>query len=246
MTAKPVRRKAALALARRAAAVKPVRSGSDPYRGLVGGITALFEQARRTTARTVNAIMTATYWEVGRRIVEYEQYGKTRAEYGERLLERLAHDLTARFDRGFSFPNLNRFRQFYLAFPHDGILSTPSREFARTLATPSRRSRASGNGRTPGRSRRALLRTESAESTLAQVAARFPLPWSAYVRLLAVRNEHARHFYETEALRRKAPRRGSREDAAHAGAKGSREAAQVSPAAARNTAQALREPLPVV
>jgi hypothetical protein len=41
----------------------------------------------------------------------------------------------------------------------------------------------------------------SAESSLAQIAARFPLPWSAYVRLLAVRNVHARRFYETEALR---------------------------------------------
>jgi len=58
--------------------------------------TRLLEAARRVSARTVNAFMTATYWEIGRRIVEFEQGGKERAEYGETLLLRLSHDLTAR------------------------------------------------------------------------------------------------------------------------------------------------------
>ena len=52
-------------------------------------------------ARAVNAIMTATYWEIGRRIVEFEQGGEARAGYGEQLLERLADDLTQRLGRGF-------------------------------------------------------------------------------------------------------------------------------------------------
>jgi len=59
---------------------------------LVGGIGDLLEAARRTSARTLNALMTATYWEVGRRIVEFEQGGKLRAEYGEELLKQLSAD----------------------------------------------------------------------------------------------------------------------------------------------------------
>ena len=62
--------------------------GAPGYEGLVGEIGVLLEEARRTSARTVNAIMTTTYWEIGRRIVEYEQQGKARAEYGEALLAR--------------------------------------------------------------------------------------------------------------------------------------------------------------
>ena len=95
---------------------------------MIGGIAELLEASRRIAARTVNALMTATYWEIGRRIVEFEQRGKKRAEYGEELLQRLAQDLTARFGRGFSYPNVNKFRQFYLAFPSQRILSTPSIE----------------------------------------------------------------------------------------------------------------------
>ena len=100
---------------------------SEEYSGLIGGVAELLEAARRTAARTVNALMTATHWEIGRRIVEFEQRGKRRAEYGEELLQRLAQDLTVRFGRGFSYPNVNKFRQFYLAFPSPGILDTVNR-----------------------------------------------------------------------------------------------------------------------
>ncbi|HJW37343.1 MAG TPA: DUF1016 N-terminal domain-containing protein [Candidatus Udaeobacter sp.] len=52
---------------------------SEEYGGLIGGIAELLEASRHTAARTVNALMTATYWEIGRRIVEFEQRGKERA-----------------------------------------------------------------------------------------------------------------------------------------------------------------------
>ena len=91
------------------------------YSGLLGGIGELLEAARRASARTVNAFMTATYWEVGRRIVEFEQGGAKRAGYGEELLARLADDLTTQFGRGFSRQNLQRFRQFYLSQPTERI-----------------------------------------------------------------------------------------------------------------------------
>ena len=67
------------------------------YSGLVGGISELLDAARRISARTVNAFMTATYWEIGRRIVKFEQGGQKRAGYGEELLERLAVDLAAKY-----------------------------------------------------------------------------------------------------------------------------------------------------
>jgi len=60
----------------------------------------LLAEARRQSARSVNAILTATYWEIGRRIVEFVQRGETRAEYGDEVLERLSSDLTKRFGRG--------------------------------------------------------------------------------------------------------------------------------------------------
>ncbi len=197
MAKKPIRQKSA-GHARKAAVTRRHPSASEPYRGLVDGIKELLENARCTSARTVNAIMTATYWEIGRRIVEYEQGGKVRAEYGEALLETLAHDLTERFGRGFSYPNLNKFRQFYLAFPQSEILSTLSIESHSSTEKPPREARRRSATKARGDW---SLHTSSAESDLAGAATRFPLPWSAYVRLLAVKNDHARRFYETEALR---------------------------------------------
>src|ERR1035437_4498205 len=79
---------------------------SRDYGQLVSDISSLLEQARRGAARSVNAILTATYWEIGRRIVEHEQGGKARAEYGEELIPRLAQDLMAWFGRGFSERNV--------------------------------------------------------------------------------------------------------------------------------------------
>lgn len=83
------------------------------YDAVLSGMVDLLEQARRTSARTVNAVMTATYWEMGRRIVELEQGGKKRADYGEKILENLSQDLTQKIGRGFSIRNLRSFRSFY-------------------------------------------------------------------------------------------------------------------------------------
>ena len=60
------------------------------YDSIVSELIDLVESARRVSARSVNAVMTATYWEIGRRIVEFEQAGKKRAKYGEELLDKLA------------------------------------------------------------------------------------------------------------------------------------------------------------
>jgi hypothetical protein len=67
------------------AKTKSAAPAAANYSGLVGGISELLDAARRASVRTVNAFMTATYWEIGRRIVEFEQGGEQRAEYGKEL-----------------------------------------------------------------------------------------------------------------------------------------------------------------
>ncbi len=185
--------------ARRRSAVPAVRGGGPVaskgagYGGLVGGIAALLVEARRTSARAVNALMTGTYWEIGRRIVEYEQGGRARAEYGKGLIERLAEDLSARFGRGFSRQNLQQMRQFYLVYAPGVIRQTPSGESGATeiLLTAS--------GESP--SRAIVPGSTPAPADLGSLARSFPLPWSAYVRLLSLKSDEARRFYEAEALR---------------------------------------------
>lgn len=80
------------------------------YADIHAGIVKLLESARRASARAVNELMTATYWEIGRRIVEAEQGGKRCADYGARLIERLAADLPKRFGRWFGVASLELMR----------------------------------------------------------------------------------------------------------------------------------------
>lgn len=87
------------------------------YESIRDDMIELLESARQTSARAVNLLMTKCYWEIGRRIVKFEQQGKARAEYGEQLIERLSDDLTGRFGRGFGRRNLFQMRSFYLSFP---------------------------------------------------------------------------------------------------------------------------------
>lgn len=159
------------------------------YESIFGDVSKIIEAARRSAARSVNSVMTAAYWLIGRRIVEFEQAGEKRAEYGTALIERLAADLTQRFGRGFSRQNIQQMRLFYLFYPAEQIRQTLSGELVQALRQPICQT-VSGKSETP-----------SAEFDLGQLVATFPLPWSAYVRLLSVKNENARAFYETEALR---------------------------------------------
>ncbi len=170
------------------------------YGYLVSDISVLLEQARRSAARSLNAVLTATYWEIGRRIVEFEQKGKERAEYGEALLRRLTGDLTARHGRGFSRQGLQKMRAFYLGWE---ICPTVSGKFEAHAKGPT----------LSGKSGKKTLQTLSAESMQLPVSRRdtiqpdllpmnvFPLSWSQYVRLMSVENLSARSFYESETIR---------------------------------------------
>ena len=99
------------------------------YQAVFGDVSRIIDAARDSAARSVNAAMTGAYWLTGRRIVEFEQLGAVRAEYGAALMERLTEDLTWRFGRGFSRQNVYNMRQFYLAYQPDQILQTPTGEF---------------------------------------------------------------------------------------------------------------------
>ena len=80
-------------------------------------IAALLNIARAKAYHTVNSIMVETYWKIGQRIVEEEQGGASRAEYGTKLIENLSRYLTDTFGKGFSEANLHNMRNFYLVYP---------------------------------------------------------------------------------------------------------------------------------
>ncbi|MEA2081684.1 MAG: DUF1016 N-terminal domain-containing protein, partial [Elusimicrobiota bacterium] len=87
------------------------------YKPILKNLVKLINDARSFSARAVNAVMTATYWEIGRHIIEEEQKGKKRAQYGKALITKLSDDLTKEFGKGFSDRNLRQMRQFYLYKP---------------------------------------------------------------------------------------------------------------------------------
>lgn len=93
-------------------------------------IKNILDEARSKARSAVNAAMVEVYWLIGKRIVEEEQRGQHKAEYGARLIEDLSTALTADFGKGFSYANLYNCRQFYLTFPDQAILYTACRELS--------------------------------------------------------------------------------------------------------------------
>jgi len=94
-------------------------SPSEPD-SLLDDVRAILQEARARAYAAVNTAMVDAYWCIGRRIVEEEQRGSRRAEYGGRLIRNLARALGEEFGRGMSVANLRNFRQFYLTFPDAG------------------------------------------------------------------------------------------------------------------------------
>ena len=111
-----------------------------PYEAVFGDVSKIIDAARESAVRSVNAAMTAAYWLIGRRIVEFEQSGEERAEYAAALIERLAEDLTGRFDCGFSRQNVQNMRLFYLSMADspDAVWHIRSRLRRTGLRRPSR------------------------------------------------------------------------------------------------------------
>lgn len=97
------------------------------YQSLITDIGTLLNRGREQVAQTANTILVQTYWLIGRHIVEFEQNGQDKAEYGSDLLNRLSKDLTKIHGKGFSRTNIALFRQFYLKFQ---IVQTVSEQFS--------------------------------------------------------------------------------------------------------------------
>ena len=83
---------------------------------LYAEIRAVLEKARSSAYRAVNLAMVQAYWQIGYLIVEHEQEGKERAEYGKALLKKVSERLSSEFGKGFDVTNLRKMRQFYLLF----------------------------------------------------------------------------------------------------------------------------------
>lgn len=135
---------------------------------LVKNISALLENARNKVVVAVNQTIVLTYFEIGRMIVEDEQNGKNRAEYGKAVLKDLSLHLTARFGKGFSVENLDRMRFFY---------KTYSEEISSTVLTNSQNQ---------------ISHTPSAK---------FNLSWSHYLKLMRIKDNNERKFYEIESYK---------------------------------------------
>ncbi len=96
---------------------------TNGYTSLKKEISQLLIAGREQAGRAVNTILVQTYWQIGRHIVEFEQGGEAKSEYGSNLLDRLSRDLTLEFGKGFSRSNLFQIRNLYINFPKIQTLS---------------------------------------------------------------------------------------------------------------------------
>ncbi len=97
--------------------MKEMKPSEMQYTRLITNIGDVLALGRQKAFQKVNTILVETYWNIGRQIVEYEQHGNEKAEYGSQLLKKLAKDLTKEYGRGFSKSNVYAMRQFYLRIP---------------------------------------------------------------------------------------------------------------------------------
>ena len=150
-------------------------------------IRSLIQSARRTVVQSVDLIQVLTNFEIGRRIVEHEQQGKERAEYGAALLKELSAELTKEFGKGFSRSNLEYMRKFFLAYQDrvPQILQMPSANFL----TNQKSQMASGK----------LPLSKKSQTASVKFSSPFKLSWSQYVFLISIKNPDERSFYEIEA-----------------------------------------------
>ena len=165
-------------------------------------IVDILEEARSHVARTVNSAMVVAYWLIGREIVEQEQEGQKRADYGKAVIEDLSRRLTERYGKGYSTVSLWNMRKFYQTYIGRSatILSPSGRESRKQniLSPMGRELGRSGKLHTKGEDLPLQQRPSGAESA---TGFHPDLSWSHYRALMRVENEEARQFYEQEAAR---------------------------------------------
>ena len=179
---------------------KPLPASAALYRR----IAQILESARSGVARTVNTTQVVANWLIGREIVEAEQRGKKRAQYGDELIQDLAQRLARNFGRGYSPDNLFWFRRFYGDYPEflGGTKFDAVRQISPTPAISDAPSRKSTRAALPAIAAPAELAMAHAEATPSwQPGLLHPnLSWTHYRTLLRVALPEARAFYEIEAI----------------------------------------------
>ncbi|MDE2888917.1 MAG: PDDEXK nuclease domain-containing protein [Gemmatimonadota bacterium] len=180
---------------------------------LFGRIVDILEEARSRVARTVNSAMVVAYWLIGREIVEEEQKGQKRADYGRALLQELSRRLSKRYGGGFSVTTLQDCRKFYLTYVQRLAIQHPLGvkftipEIGHLAGNDSKGEILSQMGRELGKGGKSYPPdgelTPKQRPTGVESATGFhpDLSWSHYRTLMRVENEEARQFYEQEAAR---------------------------------------------
>lgn len=164
---------------------EPEKKYNDEDNMLVNDLRSIVSKARSKAFAAVNYSLVERNWRIGQRIVEEEQNGASRAEYGKHVIEVASAALTKEFGKGFSETNIMNFKKFYLKFKELTIPQTLSEEFKKqkhqTLSDES------------------SLLPQKGQTPPAQFELRF-LPWSHYERLIRVEDKKAREWYAKEAF----------------------------------------------
>ena len=164
---------------------QPRKKYNDEDNMLVNDLRSIVSKARSKAFAAVNYSLVERNWRIGQRIVEQEQNGASRAEYGKHVIEVASAALTEEFGKGFSYTNIANYKRFYLTFNNLQILQTVSEEFNNPIqqTQPAKSS-------TP-------YKEDKAESTQSELRL---LPWSHYERLIRVEDKKAREWYAKEAF----------------------------------------------
>ena len=156
---------------------------------LFDDISLLLTEARKSIVRNINQTMVYTYYEIGRMIVEDEQKGQHRAQYGKQVLIELSERLTKEFGRGFSVDNLELMKRFYIVYSSQisetvfRKLQNCENQFIKNSSTVLKKSLS-------------ITQTLSDKSQIPK----FQLSWSHYLKLMRITDENERNFYEIEAI----------------------------------------------
>lgn len=164
---------------------EPGKKYNDEDNMHVNDLRSIVSKARSKAFAAVNYSLVERNWRIGQRIVEQEQNGASRAEYGKHVIEIASAALTEEFGKGFSYTNIANYKRFYLTFNNLQILQTVSEEFNNPIQQT-----------LPAKSS-ATHKEDKAESTQSELRL---LPWSHYERLIRVEDKKAREWYAKEAF----------------------------------------------
>ena len=164
---------------------EPGKKYNDEDNMLVNDLRSIVSKARSKAFAAVNYSLVERNWRIGQRIVEQEQNGASRAEYGKHVIEVASAALTEEFGKGFSYTNIANYKRFYLTFNNLQILQTVSEEFNNPIQQT-----------LPAKSS-APHKEDKAESAQSELRL---LPWSHYERLIRVEDKKAREWYAKEAF----------------------------------------------